>query len=121
ETIKRNVKVQHPETTSLVPEEVLLQIEVEKYTEKQIPISIKVINKPDDINVKLFPSELTLNCLVGLSEFDNISNADFRAVVDYASINNGESRLKVKITDKPSFVEITRFSPESIEYLIETY
>nr|WP_319997416.1 CdaR family protein [uncultured Draconibacterium sp.] len=120
-TITRNVKIIHPETTTVVPAEVLLQIEVEKYTEKQVRLPIQVINKPTDVRIKLFPSELTLNCIVGLSEFDNISETDFRAVVDYASISNSESRLKVKITGKPSFVEISRFTPESVEYLIETY
>ncbi|AHW61476.1 hypothetical protein SAMN05444285_1437 [Draconibacterium orientale] len=120
-TITRNIKLIHPETTTVVPAEVLLQIEVEKHTEKQVRLPIQVINKPADVRIKLFPSELTLNCIVGLSEFDNISEADFRAVVDYASMSNSESRLKVKITDKPSFVEISRYSPESVEYLIETY
>ena len=120
-TITRNVKIINPETTTVVPAEVLLQIEVEKYTEKQVRLPIQVINKPTDVRIKLFPSEITLNCIVGLSEFDNISETDFRAVVDYASISNSESRLKVKITDKPSFVEISRFTPESVEYLIETY
>lgn len=120
-TINRNIKLRHPETTTIVPESVQLQIDVERYTEKQVRLPIQVINKPADVRIKLFPSELTLNCLVGLSEFDNISDADFRAVVDYASIRGSESRLTVKITDKPSFVEITRFTPESVEYLIETY
>ncbi|WP_297089883.1 CdaR family protein [uncultured Draconibacterium sp.] len=119
--INRNIKVVHPENTSLIPEEVLLQIEVEKYTEKQLRLPIQVINKPADINIKLFPSELTLTCLVGLSEFDNISAANFRAVIDYQAISDNESRLPVKISNKPSFVQISRFAPESVEYLIETY
>ena len=120
-TITRNIKLIHPQTTTIVPAEVLLQIDVEKHTEKQVRLPIQVINKPADVRIKLFPSELTVNCIVGLSEFDNISGADFRAVVDYALISKNESRLTVKITDKPSFVEISRVSPESVEYLIETY
>ncbi|WP_321375888.1 CdaR family protein [uncultured Draconibacterium sp.] len=120
-TINRNIKLLHPETTTLVPQEVLLQIEVEKYTEKQLKLPIQVVNKPADVSIKLFPSELTLNCMVGLSEFDNISAANFRAVIDYSSISDNESRLSVKIATKPSFVEITRYTPESVEYLIETY
>ncbi|MDX8341280.1 hypothetical protein SLH46_18920 [Draconibacterium sp. IB214405] len=117
----RKIKVLHPETTTLVPQEVLLQLDVEKYTEKQLRLPIQVVNKPADVRIKLFPSEITLNCLVGLSEFDNISSADFRAVIDYSSINDNDSRLPVKIAHKPTFVEITRYTPESVEYLIETY
>lgn len=120
-TISQNISILYPENTTIVPEEVLLQIEVEKYTEKQVRIPIQVINKPTDVSIKLFPSEITLFCTVGLSEFDNISDADFRAVVDYSDINNTNNRLAVRLIDKPSFVENTRFSPESVEYLIETY
>lgn len=119
-TIDRTLKLKHPESTTLVPAEVHLQIEVEKYTEKQIRIPVQFINKPDDVRIKLFPSEITINCRVGLSEFDNITDTDFRAVIDYTTVNNNTSRLAVTIVDKPSFVEITRLTPESVEYLIET-
>lgn len=119
--ISQSLKIIHPEKTTLVTEKVLLNIEVEKYTEKQIQVPIQVINKPADVRIKLFPSEITLYCKVGLSEFNNISETDFQAIVDYSSTGTNRSRLIVELTAKPAFVEITRFSPESVEYLIETY
>ena len=114
-TINRNIKLIHPETTTVVPAEVLLQIEVEKYTEKQVRLPIQVINKPADVRIKLFPSELTLNCIVGLSEFDNITSSDFSATVDYGTITGSSTSLPIKVKAGPSFIELRRIIPENVE------
>ena len=115
-----NVKLIFPEKTEVNPEKVLVTIEVEKYTEKEIKIPIRVKNKPDGVNVKLFPSEVKVTCLVGLSEFENVTANDFSAVVDYKNVSNGTKTLALKIEQKSSFIQVVRFSPESVEYLTET-
>ena len=111
----------HPEKTTIVPEEILLKIDVEKFTEKELKIPLQIKNKPADVNLKLFPSEIKVTCLVGLSGFNDITSTGFRAVVDYNNINSSSSKLAVQIELKPSFIELIRFTPENVEYLIETY
>lgn len=120
-TIENNLEVLHPDKTTIVPEEVLLKIDVEKFTEKELEIPIQIKNKPADVNLKLFPSVIKVTCMVGLSEFNEITSTDFRAVVDYNNINSSSSKLAVQIELKPSFIELIRFTPENVEYLIETY
>jgi len=120
-TIERNLEILHSEKTTIVPSEVLLKIEVEKFTEKDLKIPIQIKNKPADVNIKLFPSEVTVKCLVGLSEYENITAVDFKATVDYNTISNETTNLAISIDSKPSFVELIRFTPETVEYLIEIY
>lgn len=115
-----NVKVLHPAKTEVDPEKVLVTIEVEKYTEKEVKVPILVKNKPEGVNVKLFPSEVRVTCLVGLSEFENVTPNDFSALVDYKDVNNETRNLNVKIEQKSSFIQVVRFSPESVEFLTET-
>ncbi|HPF50764.1 MAG TPA: CdaR family protein [Draconibacterium sp.] len=115
-----NVKVLHPDKTEVNPEKVLVTIEIEKYTEKEIKVPILVKNKPDGISVKLFPSDVKVTCLVGLSEFENVNSNDFSAVVDYNDVTKESRSLNVKIEQKSSFIQLVRFSPESVEYLTET-
>ena len=93
---------------------------MEKYTEKEIKIPVVVINKPDNVNIKLFPSEVKVTCLVGLSEFEDLTANDFKAVVDFNNANGDTKNLNVKIEQKSSFIQLVRFTPESVEYLIET-
>lgn len=115
-----NVKVLHPEKTEVDPEKVLVTIEIEKYTEKDIKVPILVKNKPEGVNVKLFPSEVKVTCLVGLSEFENVSSKDFSAVVDYNDVTNESRNLNVKIEQKSSFIQLVRYSPVNVEFLTET-
>lgn len=118
--IERVLSVQHPERTTVSPEKVTIKIPVEKYTEKAIKIPVQIKNKPDSLKMMLFPSEVTLSVLVGLSEFENVTSADFDVTVDYNSIQKNSESIQVQIENEPSYIEILRLSPENVEYLIET-
>ena len=120
QNVEKNVRILHPLKTDINPEKILLKIDVEKYTEKEIKIPVLVRNKPDNVNIKLFPSEVKVTCLVGLSEFENLTANDFKAVVDFDNTNGDTKNLNVKIEQRSSFIQLVRFTPESVEYLIET-
>jgi len=115
-----SVEILHPENTTINQKKVTIQIRVEKFTEKELRIPIQVQNKPENVNIKLFPSEIKLTFLVGLSRFEDITSADFKIFVDYKTITSTNENLKVYIQTYPSFVQSQRFSPENVEYLIET-
>lgn len=117
---EKNLEILHPEKTTLSPGEVTLRIDIEKFTEKEIWIPIEVQNKPGGTKIKLFPSGIKLNCLVGLSEFENITANDFKASVDYKTVSQNTNKLTVTLEKKPSYIEVIRHSPEAVEYLIET-
>lgn len=118
---EKSVALLHPEKTTLSPEKVMVKIPVERFTEKELKIPVEVRNKPDSVNIKLFPSEVKISFLVGLKEFESITGADFKAYVDYNDIANGNpEELQVKIDTQPSFIQMLRISPATVEYLIET-
>lgn len=118
--IHKEVELIEPENVSVTPKKVELNIEVEKFTEKELNIPIKVLNKPENATVKLFPSEIKILFTVGLSEFDEIKPSDFSASVDYNSIEKGSEYLNVTIDKKPPLNQLIRFSPEKVEFLVET-
>ncbi|QGY45682.1 hypothetical protein GM418_19000 [Maribellus comscasis] len=118
--MEKVVAVKHPEKTSIKPEKVTLRIPVEKFTEKELKVPIQIKNKPDNVKIKLFPSEVTLSFLVGLSEFENVTSSDFVITVDYNSIKTNVENIGVKTEHEPTFIEILRISPQTVEYLIET-
>ena len=120
-SIERKLEIIHPGNTTVVPEEVLINIDVEKFTEKELKIPVEIVNKPKDVNIKLFPSDIKVSFLVGLSEFDNITSSDFSATVDYGTITGSSTSLPIKVKAGPSFIELRRIIPENVEYLIETY
>lgn len=120
ETIEKYLDVLHPPKTDVSPEKVVITVEVEKYTEKVLRVPILIRNKPDDVNIKLFPSEVNVTCLVGFSEFEDVTANDFSAYVDYEEVSQNTSNLHVTIERKSSYIQVANTSPEAVEYLIET-
>ncbi len=115
-----SMEILHPKNTTISPKKFTINISVERFTEKELKVPIEIQNIPENVNIKLFPSEIKLTILVGLSQFENISSKDFEVFVDYKSVSSTNEDLNVNIGVHPLFVQIQRFSPEKVEYLIET-
>jgi hypothetical protein len=92
-------------------------IELERFTELQVLVPIKVLNLPDSINLQTFPASVTLNCRVGLSKYDRIDNYPFRAVVDYQQIEERIPALNVSIQNPPEYLLGFEYYPKTVEYL----
>ena len=120
ESVEKYLDVEHPLKTTINPARVLLKIDIEKYTEKVLRIPVLVRNKPDEISVKLFPSEVNVTCLVGLSEFEEVTANNFSAYVDYLQILENSQNLAVHIEKKSSYIQVVRINPEVVEYLTES-
>jgi hypothetical protein len=118
--IEKQVCIVTPSGTKTDPAKVTLIIPVEKFTEKEIKIPVKI--KPDQYAsvLKLFPSEVTVSFMVSLSNYENISENDFEAFVNYEPESGGSETLEVKIESHPPGIEKMHINPGSVEFLIET-
>jgi hypothetical protein len=117
---ERSVPVTHPDNTNISPEKVMVHIPVEKYTEKELTLPVQVIHLPEDVNLKLFPPNIKVTVMVGLSEYENVSSRDFSATVDYNQALAGENHLEVSVETSKAYVQLMKIVPNSIEYLIES-
>ena len=101
-------------------EKVNVMVPVEKFTEAGLNIPIEVLNFPDTLFLRMFPSNVDITYRVGLSDYGNVNQHMFQAVVDYADKeSNLGNRLHVKIIKAPEYVVITDYRPKNIEYIIE--
>lgn len=114
-----NLKLIAPQKTKLQSNQIKIEIPVEEFTEKEMMIPISVKYLPSGENIKLFPSSVKVIFLTGLTQFKSISPASFSAVVDYNDVKPGILSLPVSIEKKPKFIQSLKFSPESVEFLIE--
>lgn len=98
---------------------VTVTIPVEQFTEASIRIPVEPVNLPDSLSMKTFPSEVTVSYLVALTDYEKINSQLFRAVIDYATPASSTGRLPVLLLSKPDFIRSVRYTPGSVDFIIE--
>ena len=121
DSLKQNVSLLHPGGLRLSNKSTSMLIPVEPFSESSIMVPIHVIGLADSLRGKTFPSEVKVTFRTGISKFEKISVADFRATVDAGTVFSGDrpSRLKVKIEKMPQDIHSMDYAPIFVEYLIE--
>ncbi len=98
---------------------VFVTVEVEKFTEAEIKVPIEFVNVPAGYTVRTFPNEISVVYLVGLSDYDQVTIDQFKAVADLSQLNTAPQKLKVKLEEFPSLITISKQNPKSVEYIIK--
>ncbi|MDP2387891.1 MAG: hypothetical protein Q8M29_16075 [Bacteroidota bacterium] len=115
---KLNIPEELTQRVGLSADEVLLEINVDKFTEKIIEVPLETVNVPANFQLKTFPDRITLKLQVPMSEFEKLNPSLFKVVVDYKGNQSSKNKLKVEIVKAPANVKITKISPEKVEYLL---
>ncbi len=123
ESIDRKVKLAISNNFDMVEysdKEVMIQGDVEKFTERTIVSKIRILNRPSSYKIITFPKEVELVFQIGLSDFNKINEKDFQVICDYnESLNNNLDYLIPRITKKSSMVKDVKIIPNKIEFLLE--
>ncbi|MCD4769034.1 MAG: hypothetical protein K8R35_02560 [Bacteroidales bacterium] len=120
QTTVKNLALEVVPKTSLSDKKVEVTVPVEQYTEivKEIPITI--LNEPDTAMIRLFPDRVSFQCIVALSDYNNMMDAPVHAVVDPGNIDfRVTNKLRVELLNLPDFASQVRYNPQVVEYLIE--
>lgn len=120
EDIQQDVKLQRIKDVRFSSDDVKLSIFAEMFTEKEINFPVKVLNCPENLIVRTFPTQIKLTFNVGLSHFKTISIDDVDVFVDYNKIlKNNTGKQRVNIENKVSYISNIRLDKEEVEYIIE--
>ncbi|MBR5437244.1 MAG: hypothetical protein IK120_10365 [Muribaculaceae bacterium] len=104
-----------------VPSDVEITVPVEPLIRKQSSVPLVVDNLPENVNLITFPSTININYLIPMSMYKRVF-ANIKAHVDYNMLvdANTTEKLPVMVFPVPELVRDLSFSPDSVEYLIET-
>lgn len=109
-----------PPLVHVDPPMAVLHLCVEPFTEKILEIPIQGINMPQNLILRTFPATVKVVCLVGISHFNDLMAKDFKAIVDYNTLDTKTSRkATVTLTGPASFISNCHIVPESVDYLLE--
>jgi len=113
------VAIQRYDNVDYSEEKVKISIMIEKFTEGNLKVPLKVKNVPDSLILRTFPDEISVSYFVALSDYDKVLPQFFDAEVDYNNININNNKVKVNVTNWPDYIRSLRFYPQAVEYLIE--
>lgn len=102
----------------LSQKEIVADIEATKFTEGIMELPVTVENLPSSYNLKIFPDKIAVKYHVTFQDYDKINVHDFRAIVDYKTMENSSNKLKVQLVKYPSRIKSIKYSPEKVEYIL---
>jgi hypothetical protein len=119
-SFREELPLMAPSHATLSTEKVVLQVEVEQYTEAVYVIPLLKRNVPDTLALRLFPSSVKVYFKVGLSRYKKLLPELFTAAVDYQDLQKEKTdKLPIHLEKYPFGIEAVRLEPERVEYLIE--
>lgn len=97
--------------------EVKTTIEVEKYTEIDIEVPVRVA---DSLKMRFFPETVSVKCFVAMKDYASVKPEDFKVAVDMKQLEALQPLLDVRLVSWPDYVQIpnARPHPDKVEYLI---
>lgn len=120
DSLKQKVALQSSKNIQLDPGNVEVQVPVDNYTTKNVQVPIEIINVPDTVFMKIFPSTVAVNFKVAVSQYDLVTADDFLVTVDYTSIEESiSSQLRINLVEYPYFIQNPALRKRTVEYLIE--
>lgn len=118
DTTEFNVKIKPIEGIRIIPDQVKVMVPVEPLIAKRRTLTIDVINQPQDVKLITFPSAAEVNYLLPMSSYN--TEAPVKLFVDYNTINRMTQKVKVQASQLPGLYRNFKFSPDSVEYIIES-
>lgn len=100
--------------------EVLVNVPIEKFTEKSFFIPLEIRNAPETDSLSIFPASVNVKCVVGLSKYDDLAATDIGFEVDLGSANlsEGKNTAPISLVKYPDYAQILNYSPKSATFFI---
>ncbi len=109
-----------PEQCKLSANKASVRLSTSQFTENTVKIPIRIINKPDSVNLTIFPNSVNVTYLVSFDNFTRIKPEDFQAAIDYMDIKKQSTpqELRVNLLFVPEETQLVRYWPEKARFII---
>ena len=102
------------------PSEVALKAAVSPYVVKSVVVPVEGYMFPYGQHLKTFPSKVTVRFRVGLNDFREVTEKDFKVRVRHSQLNeNASGRVTLSVDEMPGNVTNVVIEPAEVDYLIE--
>ncbi len=95
-----------------------VSIKVDKLTEGEFLLPIRILNVPIKQRVQLFPKEVTVVFGVALKDYPKLKASDFSVIVDLSEASLDSNTLSLKLNNIPKLVFNARLSEKEVQYIV---
>jgi YbbR domain-containing protein len=100
-------------------EKIQFKVNVERYSETTATLPLQLTNKPDSVDVMLFPRDIEIKYRAGIANLAKITANDFTLTADFNDFEKSTGgNLKVNIATKPSGVLQVDLYPTFVEAIV---
>ena len=99
-------------------DDVNVNLEVEYFIEETISYKLNYINMREGYKIRLFPEFVQITLRVSKEKYHILQTDLLEPIVDISQISNQNNRLEVKVINLPSFVQLERIYPSSVEFML---
>lgn len=118
DTMRYEVKVKPIAGVRIIPDVVTVTVPIEPLIMRKRSVGIVVDNLPEETNLITFPSKVEISYLVPMSAYND--DYPVKAYVDFKAAKPTRKKLAVSLSTIPAVYHNVSFSPDSVEYIIET-
>lgn len=105
--------------TKFSDKEVVVSGSVFRFSEKLITVPVTVLNLPNDISIRTFPSEVSILCKANVEVLKKVTATDFSLTADFNDyVDENSPILKLSLTKKPEGVYSAKLKEESVEFIL---
>lgn len=116
DTTRVTVRLRPVDNVRFIPDKVTLTIPVEPLISKTRTVAVEAAGMPDGIGILTFPSRVSVNYLVAMSDYN--TDLPIRVYADYSDINYSTQRVKINVS-APTLCHNVTVSPDSVEFILE--
>lgn len=107
-----------PGEIQINPRSVAVNLQVEQITQKSLFVPLHVVNARDSIQI--FPRQIAVTCILGISLYDRINQSDFVFQIDMAKASDdpSDNSLPIELVEQPDSVRNIQSTPKTAKFFI---
>jgi len=120
DSISISVPLEKIESVRYSNNNITVKAYAEMFTEKTAKLPVQTINKPDSVEVLLFPAEIEAVFNISVKHYRSFQNSDIQIIVDFSDVYKGDGKKKkLKIVNNKPYISNIRIKPEEIDFLLQ--
>ncbi len=119
DSVSRYVNLKSIKGARITPQRVRVDLYPDVLTEGSVEVPITIVNMPEGVNVRTFPSRVRVKFSVGASQYKNVNAGQFCVELDYKDIRPNGDKCPLHLTVQPKGLANASLEFGEVDYLIE--